>query len=184
MDEKYIWIAKGFVVSSNQKMPIPEFIKKSDNILLNVISPIVRNLQQRGILMRWYSSRSDPRQKIPYWRARCYLEVPEKQKDEVHRIIDLYVNNIEIIDEFRPSEQNSNFDILQRSSEIALELLPKAQEVDRNSEEFLKEIDKVVKDHKEIQNNEGIHWLENNLGYGTNLLGRRYRQQGILQKLW
>jgi hypothetical protein len=184
MDEKYIWIAKGFVVSSRQKMPLPEFIEKSDDILLNVISPLVKNLQQRGFLIRWYSSRSEPRKNIQYWRARCYFEVPEKNKDEVLKIIDQNADDIEIIDEFKPSRQSSNFDVLQKSSEIALEQLRKAKSIDRNSEEFLQEIDKVVENHKEIQNNEGIHWLENNLGYVTNFLGRRYCQQGILQKGW
>ena len=85
MDKKYIWIAKGFVVSSKQKIPISEFLNKSDNILLDVISPIVRNLQQRGILKKWYSGRSQPRPKIPYWRARLYLEIAEKKKRESSR---------------------------------------------------------------------------------------------------
>ena len=184
MDEKNIWIAKGFVVSSNQKMPISEFLNKSDNILLEVISPIVRNLQQRGILKKWYSGRSQPRPKIPYWRARLYLEIAEKKKEEVLGIIIQNVKDIEIIDEFSPIDSNSNFEILQRSSEIALKLLPKAKDIDRKSEEFLREIDKIIENHKKIQNNEGIHWLENNLGYRTNFLGERYLKRGILQKLW
>jgi len=184
MDENYIWIAKGFVVSSNPNMSIPEFIKKSDSILLDVIFPIVKNLQQKDILKRWYSGRSEPRPKIPFWRARSYFEIVENKNEEVLGIIIQNAKDIETIDEFSPIDSNSNFEILQRSSEIAFKLLPKAKNIDRNSEEFLNEIDKVVKNHKEIQNNEGIHWLENNLGYRTNLLGERYLKKGILHKIW
>jgi len=184
MEENYIWIAKGFVVSSNPNIPIAEFIKKSDSILLDVISPIVKNLQQKYILKRWYSGRSEPRPKIPFWRARSYFEIAEKKKEEALGIIIQNVKDIEIIDEFSPIDSNSNFEVLQRSSEIALKLLLKTKDIDRNSEEFLKEIDQIVKNHKEIQNNEGIHWLENNLGYRTNFLGERYLKKGILHKLW
>lgn len=165
-------------------MPISEFIKKSDYILLEVILPIVQNLQQKGLIKRWYSSRSGPSRKIPYWRARLYYEVAEKKKEEAFSIIDHNTNNIEVIDEFTPSDENSNFEVIQKSSEIALELLLKTQDIDRVSEEFLKEIDEVIINHKIIQTSEGIHWLENNLGYKTNFLGRRYLQKGILHKLW
>ena len=173
MKNESIWIAKGFVVSSDPRILVPEFLNKTDKALLEFIPPIVKNLEIQGILERWFSSRCPPRKKIPKSRARIYIKTAKINKEAVLKTIINASGNIEIVDEVISEKTDSNSDIKQMSSEIALKLLPQAIELNR-SEEFLKIVYATVKSNEKIQNVDGIHWLENNLGFKTGFLIKRF----------
>ena len=180
MIEENIWIAKGYVISSDIEISFNEFRTKTDKVHLEIINPIIKELQQKGIDFTWYSSRRKGNDSDTRSRSRIYINTTKNNEMIVLKIISQESKENNPIDDDKPNKERSNFHILQKASEIAFEILPEAIKSDRDSEKFLQDIDSIVEKNNEIMNQDGLHWLENNLGYSDALLIRRYYNKGLL----